>query len=86
MEKKVFNNSNSFINNDSIRVTLHRKDILTILLACNVVIKATTRDHVPNESLVAARDALAAGLKEYNDHETRNKDPKTGKAASSDPA
>ena len=86
MEKKVFNNSNSFIHNDLIRVTLHRKDILTILLACNVVIKATTRDHVPNESLVTARDALAAGLKEHIDHETRNKDPKTGKAAASDPA
>lgn len=76
MEKKVFNNSNRFINNEPITVTLHRKDILTILLACNVVIKATTRDHVPNKSLVIARDALAAGLKRYND-ETGNKDPKT---------
>lgn len=85
MEKKVFNNSNSFIHNDPIRVTLHRKDILTILLACNVVIKATTHDRIPNESLVTARDALAAGLKRHND-ETRNKDPKTGKAAKTDPA
>lgn len=77
MQKKVFNNSNSFIHNDPIRVTLHRKDILTILLACNVVIKATTHDRIPNESLVTARDALAAALKEHNDHETRNKDPET---------
>ena len=86
MKKKVFNNSNSFIHNDPIRVTLHRKDILTILLACNVVIKATTHDRIPNESLVTARDALAAGLKEHIDNETRNKDQKTGKAAASDPA
>ena len=76
MEKKVFNNSNRFINNEPITVTLHRKDILTILLACNVVIKATTRDRVPNESLITARDALAAGLKRHND-ETGNKNPKT---------
>ena len=76
MEKKVFNNSNSFIHNDLIRVTLHRKDILMILLACNVVIKATTHDRIPNESLVTARDALATGLKRHND-ETRNKDQKT---------
>lgn len=77
MQKKVFNNSNSFIHNEQIRVTLHRKDILTILLACNVVIKATTKDQIPNESLVTARDALAAALKEHNDHETRDKDPET---------
>lgn len=77
MQKKGFQQFQQFIHNDPIRVTLHRKDILTILLACNVVIKATTRDHVPNESLVTARDALAASLKEHNEHETRNKDPKT---------
>ena len=76
MEKKVFNNSNSFINNEPITVTLPRKDILTILLACNVVIKATIRDRIPNESLLTARDALAAVLKRHND-ETGNKNPKT---------
>lgn len=76
MEKKVFNSSNSFINNEPITITLHRKDILTILLACNIVIKATIRDRIPNESLLTARDALAAGLKRHND-ETGNKNPKT---------
>ena len=76
MQKKVFNNSNSFINNEPITVTLHRKDILTILLACNVVIKATTRDRIPNESLLTARDALVAGYRRHND-ETGNKNPKT---------
>ena len=76
MQKQSFNISNRFINNEPITITLHRKDILTILLACNVVIKATIQDKLPNESLLKARDALAAGLKRYND-ETGNKNPKT---------
>lgn len=53
-------------NNRIITVKLKRRDLITSLLALDVVIKATDKDKVPNENVKLARMQLAQALAAFD--------------------
>lgn len=53
-------------NNRTITVKLKRRDLITALLALDVVIKATDKDKVPNENVKLARMQLAQALAAFD--------------------
>lgn len=53
-------------NNRTVMVKLKRRDLITSLLALDVVIKATDKDKVPNENVKLARMQLAQALAAFD--------------------
>ena len=85
------------MNQRTMTVRVKRGDLITILLALNVVIAATKKDNIPNDQLMHAREVLAEQLSDFDvtlkrkekirnaKNETGNKDPENGKADQADP-
>ena len=53
-------------NNRTITVKLKRCDLITALLALDVVVKATDKDKIPNENVKKARMQLASALAAFD--------------------
>lgn len=53
-------------NNRIITVKLKRRDLITALLALDVVIKASDKDKIPNENVKLARMQLAQALAAFD--------------------
>lgn len=53
-------------NNRTITVKLKRRDLITALLALDVVIKASDKDKIPNENVKLARMQLAQALAAFD--------------------
>ena len=53
-------------NNRIITVKLKRRDLITALLALDVVIKASDKDKIPNEMVKQARTQLAQALAAFD--------------------
>ena len=49
-----------------ITVKIRRGDLVTTLLALNVVIQATNKDHIPNDQVKQARNVLGAALSDFD--------------------
>lgn len=85
------------MNQRTMTVRVKRGDLITVLLALNVVIAATKKDNIPNDQLMHAREVLAEQLSDFDvtlkrkeqirnaKNKNGNKDPENGKADRADP-
>ena len=62
-----------------ITVKIRRGDLVTTLLALNVVIQATNKDHIPNEQVIKARNVLGSALSDFDITSMRKEAPVHGK-------
>lgn len=55
------------LNNRTVNVRMKRKDLVTLILAVGVMIKATQKDHIPNDQIVRVGNILAKALNDWDD-------------------